>query len=131
MLNTRLKILSTNKKEITWSSPIENLKARKNKNLETLSQAGYKTVNDLLWLIPRKIETIPGVKSFSFAEEGKTFKGVGKLVQIQSRMNFYAKGKGKAPLYNINATIKDLNSENVISLKWFNCYPNVQKKLKV
>lgn len=123
-----MKILNTN--NLSWDSNISKLKSRKNKNLDTLAQSGYSTLYDLLWIIPRKIEEIPGVRPFSEAIEGNVFKGIGKIMQVQSKMNFYAKGKGKVPLYNITVTVKDLNSENVLSLKWFNCYPNVQKKLK-
>lgn len=114
----------------SWNNEISLLKSRKNKNLDTLTAAGYKKLKDLLWIIPRKVETIPGVRPFSDAIDGETFKGIGIIKQVQSKMNFYARGKGKVPLYNLTVTVKDLNSDGVLSLKFFNCYPNVQKKLK-
>lgn len=119
-----------NTNDLHWHSPIEKLKSRKSKNLTNLIESGYTLVEDLLWIIPRKVDVIPSPMPFTEAQDGAVFKGKGKVTQVQSRMNLYARGKGKVPLYNISVTVKDLMSDRVMSLKFFNSYPNMQKKLK-
>ncbi len=82
-----------------------------------------------MWVFPRKILKLPQITKFQNAKIDEYFRGAGKVLSVQARPNFKAKGKGKAMLYNISATVQDINSSQIISLKWFNCYSSMQKKI--
>lgn len=118
-------------KDYNWNSPIDSLPGiNGGKSLESLQTSGINTLEDLLWLIPLKIHKIPLIQDFSTAKEGEYFRGQGKVISLQSRPNFKAKGKGRAPLLNVTAIIKDDFSDGIITLKWFNCYQSIYDKIK-
>lgn len=114
---------------LTLNSPIDDLSSKASATAEKLKDANIKSIEDLLWTLPRKIIKLPEVKSFSLIKPDEFFRGNGKILSIQARPNFKARGKGKAMLYNINVVVKDMFSEGIINLKWFNCYSSIQKKL--
>lgn len=119
--------MSTNK--LSLHSPISALYAKPSTTVKSLNTAGINTIEDLFWLLPRKLIKLPPPQSFDHAELGEYFRGIGKILSIQARPNFRAKGKNRAMLYNINLVVQDHASSQVINLKWFNCYGSVQKKL--
>ncbi|MCP4913905.1 MAG: ATP-dependent DNA helicase RecG [Oligoflexia bacterium] len=117
---------------IDWNSPISGLFSSKgpSKTAVKLNEAGYKTLNDLLWILPLRIVQLPTFQSFKLAQIDSMFRGMGKILSVQTRPNFKTSGKGKAPLANITVTIQDRFSPDTISLKWFNCYPSQVKKIE-
>ncbi len=115
---------------ISLSSPLCDLYKKAGVSIKKLNQTGITTVEDLLWIIPNKVILTPTVKSFNFAQVSYLFKGKGKIVSIQAKPNFKAKGKGRAMLYNVTAVVKDSRSDQTLNLKWFNCYSSIQKKLQ-
>lgn len=125
----RSTVSNTNK--LLWSSPLESLFTRGgSKTLTSLQQANIDKIEDLLWILPLKIHFIPDAHSFNKASIDQYFRGRGKIVSIQSRPNFKARGKGRAMLLNITVIVQDLNSTQTLTLKWFNSYGSVNDKLK-
>lgn len=98
--------------------------------LDGLLEAHFRKVEDLLWIFPLKIEELPPVRPFTYASEGLLFKGQGKILNVQSKANFWAKGRRGALLQNVSVHIKDLHSNEILLLRWFNCYSSVVQKLK-
>lgn len=119
--------MSINK--LTLNSSLDELTSKKSATTEKLVAANIKTLEDLIWTLPRKVVKLPEVKSFSEIQLDEFFRGQGTILSIQARPNFKARGKGKAMLYNISVSVKDKFSEAVIILKWFNCYSSIQNKL--
>lgn len=117
---------------IDWNSPISGLFSSKSpsKTAIKLNEAGYKTLNDLLWILPLRIVELPSFQSFKMAQVDSMFRGMGKVLSVQTRPNFKTSGKGKAPLANITVTVQDRFTPETISLKWFNCYPSQVKKIE-
>lgn len=120
--------MSINKNSLT--TPIADLYSKPTKTLEALNKKNISTINDLLWLLPRRIVKLPDIAKFQFANVGDYFRGRGEIVSMQARPNFKARGKGRAVLLNISVTVKDDFSDNFIILKWFNAYQSIQKKLE-
>jgi ATP-dependent DNA helicase RecG len=127
-------------KVIDWQSPLEKLfSSRKTKACQSLLQAGLTRVEDLIWFFPKSIQEIPKLSSFSNAKEDQLFKGIGTIKSISSQKNFYRKRSYKSSLLvNISVTIEDLlpksedlgGTEDILHLKWFNCYSSFLKKIK-
>lgn len=117
--------------KLTWTDPIETLVGnRSSATLEKLRQAGVQRVSDLLWLFPLKTHIIPPVANFTHAEIGSHFQGIGKVLSCRERPNFRAFGKGRVPLINIDLTVQDISTPEILVLKWFNTYPSLAKKLR-
>lgn len=112
------------------STQISDLYSKPTKTLEALQKKNINTINDLLWLMPRRIVKLPEIASFQYANIGEYFRGIGKVVSMRSTPNYKSRGKGRAVLLNITITVKDDLSENYITMKWFNAYQSVQKKLE-
>jgi ATP-dependent DNA helicase RecG len=118
--------------QINWNSSFNNLMSKRSiKVCNALNQSGLNTLDDLLWLLPLKVHKLPSIRSFDHLQEGCLFKGKAKMISVDSRPNFHARGKGKVMLSNISATIKDCYTDKYITLKWFNSYPSVKKKLEL
>ena len=107
---------------LNLKSPISSLYKKPSTTVEKLLNANIISLEDLMWVFPRKILKLPQITKFQNAKIDEYFRGAGKVLSVQARPNFKAKGKGKAMLYNISATVQDINSSQIISLKWFNCY---------
>lgn len=121
----------SNSQPINLSSSIEQLfKSKSAKTLEALNQAGVQTIQDLLWVFPLRIEKIPALHNFSTVKIGEYFRGIGSVRDIQKRPSKSGFGKGRVPLQNISVIIKDYYSDSYISLKWFNTYPSIVKKIE-
>lgn len=126
-----MKSSPSNSSKINWDSELECLfRSKTTKSLEKLKAAGLNRLFDLLWLAPLNIYILPPLKDFSHAQEGKFFKGAGKVLSNQSRPNFRARGKGRAMLYNITLVVQDLKSNMTLNLRWFNAYGSLNDKMK-
>jgi ATP-dependent DNA helicase RecG len=123
------KASSTNKHLTLKSSSLE-LAATKRipKTLQSLYDAGLTTIEDLLWILPLRIQPAPKLESFKTMTLDQLFLGSGKILSVKAQPLFFRKSRSKVMLSNITATVQDTKSPNIITLKWFNAYPN-QKKL--
>ena len=123
------KVSSTSK--LTWkSSLIELNKGRVTKTIESLYESGVKRLIDLAWIFPLKLQEIPKRQSYTLAQDGELFLGDGTIVSTKASPAFGRKGKGRVQLFNITVIVKEPNENNYLTLKWFNTYPNLQKKIK-
>lgn len=121
----------SNSQKVNLSSSIDSLFAtKKSKTLENLKNAGIKTVFDLLWVLPLRLEKIPPLHDFSSIVEGHYFRGVGLVKNIQKRSSSNVRGKGKVPLQNVSVIVKDFYSDRFVTLRWFNTYPSITKKIE-
>lgn len=117
--------------KINWSSPVSALfRQGKSKIADQLINAGYSKLEDLLWITPLRVQVIPPIRSFIHFKEGDFFRGVGEVISHQTRPNFRARGKGRALLQNILIVVKDLDSKEIIHLRWFNAYSSINQKIK-
>ena len=130
MLCTKSRVSNTNK--LTWESSLLDLSktSRIPKNLQKLYDYGILTVRDLLWIAPLHVQKKPSLKSFDHLHIGELFLGKAKLINLKLTPAYGRKGKSKVQLFNVQAVIKDLLSENYLTLKWFNAYPNIKKQLE-
>ena len=120
--------MSTNNPQLFDS--LHKLYKKPSKTAENLIDAGIQTIEDLIWLIPKRILKLPSLDKFENAVISNYFRGTGEVISVRSKPNFRARGKGRALLLNITATIKDSLSDNIITLQWFNCYSSVEKKIR-
>ncbi len=124
---------STKKSELklpTWNTTLEEFFGKnQKKTLDKLAQAGIATLNDLIWIFPNRIIELPKLSSFEHIHVDEFFLGRAQVISVQGRPNFWAKGKRKAMLYNVNVNVKDVLSDRYLTLKWFNCYSSVYQKL--
>lgn len=118
--------------DLNWASPIEFLAKSKRPSLtlEKLSEAGIKTVADLLWILPLRIHKSPLPQPFREAQLNQYFRGAGKVIHVEIRPAFGRRGKGNILLYNGFVVIKDDLSSESLSLRWFNLYPNQKKQIE-
>jgi len=117
-------------KSINWNSSLDEfLGKNQKKTIDKLSKAGIKTIYDLIWIFPLRIIELPKLNSFDHIKVDHYFLGRAQIISVQGRPNFWAKGKRRAMLYNVNVNIKDSLSDSYLTLKWFNCYSSVYQKL--
>ena len=130
MLYTKSRVSNTSK--LTWESSLLDLSktSRIPKNLQKLYDYGILRVRDLLWIAPLHVQKKPTLKSFDHLHVGELFLGKAKLINLKLTPAYARKGKTKVQLFNVQAVIKDLLSENYLTLRWFNAYPNIKKQLE-
>jgi len=129
MLNTKWS-LSNSKMFDSLQLPINELKGvRKSKSLERLNQAGLNKVEDLLWVLPLRLQRTPEITTFDNGQPDELFLGVGQVMSVDSYPNRRVRGKGGATLQNLTVTVKDFYSDEYLTLKWFNSYPSIASKL--
>ena len=116
--------------ELRWTSPLESLSKRSTPTLQKISEAGIKTLQDLLWILPLRIHKMPPLQPFREAELNHFFKGSGKVIHVDIKMAFGRRGKGNIMLYNGYVVVKDDLSHETLSLRWFNLYPNQKKQIE-
>ncbi|MBL7665551.1 MAG: ATP-dependent DNA helicase RecG [Bacteriovoracaceae bacterium] len=95
-----------------------------------LEEAQIKTIEDLLWIFPLRVQAAPKEKPFSEMRLGEFVKGSGKIVSLKKQLQWGRKGKGRVQLFQVSCVVQDLNNLHYMSLKWFNAYPNVIKRLE-
>ena len=111
-------------------TPLIKLWPRNRKTLAALAEANVQTIEDLLLILPLRLQKIPPKAPFTTAQEGELFQGEGKIINVQARPNFYGRGKRGVLLQNIRMTVQDTSSPSLMLLCWFNAYPSVAQKLK-
>jgi ATP-dependent DNA helicase RecG len=114
-----------------WDSSLEILNSSKkpSANILKLINGGVQTLKDLVWIFPLRIIDNPEISTFAELETGTLFKGKGTIVNIKKAPAYGRKGKGSIQLFNITVIVKDLYSHRFLTLKWFNTYPNIYKKI--
>ena len=124
-----LKALSTNNSLL--SKPITSLSksGKPTKTIEKLMEAGVETLEDLLWILPLRVQKVPAISSFNSMQVGKLFLGRGTKRHLKAYPAFGRKGKGRVQLFNITLLVQDSLSDELLSLRWFNSYPNIRKQL--
>jgi ATP-dependent DNA helicase RecG len=117
---------------LNWESPLEVLASSKRPSptIGKLSEAGIKSLSDLLWILPLRIHKTPSAQPFREAQINQFFRGSGKVIHVDIRPAFGRRGKGNILLYNGNVVIKDDLSIETMSLRWFNLYPNQKKQIE-
>jgi ATP-dependent DNA helicase RecG len=126
-----LKVSNTNK--LSWDSSITLLSSNPKKPTKTiikLLDSQYHSIKDILWILPLRVIKLPSIDKFSIMEAGKYFKGRARLINIDLSPAFGKKGKQKVQLFNATVVIKDTLSDNFMTLKWFNAYPNIKNQLE-
>lgn len=91
--------------------------------------AGIHTIKDLIWTLPLRHQEIPQLTSVKNIQADGLFLGKGRILSSKIFPAFGRRGKGRVQLFNINALLKDHFSEEVITIKWFNTYPNIRKQI--
>ncbi|MEK6625440.1 MAG: DEAD/DEAH box helicase, partial [Bdellovibrionota bacterium] len=110
--------------------PIKEIFKKKSPStLKKLHDEGLRSLKDLLWVLPLHQIPIPEEAPFPNNPSSELFLGRGTIIKFNSRPNFYAKGKGRAMLYNCTALVKDVHSEIFLEIKWFNLYLNYKDKI--
>ncbi len=118
-----------NSSKLNLQSSLTSLnKGRSTKSIEKLIASGIQTIEDLFWIIPLSIKSLPKLNSFKFAQASHLFLGRGEALHTENKPG-KSFGKGKIPLKNISLTIRDLYSSEIMTLKWFNAYPSLAKKI--
>lgn len=117
---------------IDWNSPIQDLAKGKKPSptLEKLADAGINKIADLLWILPLRINKTPPPAAFRDAILNQFFRGSGKVIHVEIRPAFGRRGKGNILLYNGFLVLKDDLSQETMSLRWFNLYPNQKKQIE-
>tara|TARA_B100000925_G_C22010084_1_gene475816 strand:+ start:2882 stop:4936 length:2055 start_codon:yes stop_codon:yes gene_type:complete len=114
-----------------WQAPLFDL-LRKTKSkkepayIKKLTEAGIRTIEDLLWIIPLKSRSI--VDEIQHCNDGDIYTSSGIIKSIRSFRNFRAKGRNRVPLSNVTAIVE--SESKLIELKWFNAYPSIEKSLR-
>lgn len=118
---------------IGWDSPILALAKGKKPSptLERLANAGVEKLSDLLWILPLKIHKCPKPAAFREAQLNQFFRGSGKVIHVEIRPAFGRRGKGNILLHNGFVVLRDDLSQETMSLRWFNLYPNQKKQIEV
>lgn len=118
--------------DIQWTSPLDSLVTSKKPSptLEKIKDAGLTTLSDLLWILPLRISRMPQLQPFREAKLDHYFLGEGKVIHVEIKMAFGRRGKGNIMLYNGFVIVKDMNSHETLTLRWFNLYPNQKKQIE-
>ncbi len=112
------------------NSPLEVLfSSRKTKTYQALKDAGVDILEQLIYVFPKRLDWIPDAKSFADLEENAIFKGRGIIKDVKSVPQYYSKRRGKTLLKNLTVIVEDLESDSLLTLRWFNSYPQLEKKL--
>jgi ATP-dependent DNA helicase RecG len=127
-----MKSRTSSTSEIQWNSPLDLLVSSKKPSptLEKMKDAGLLVVEDLLWILPLRINQMPTLQPFREAQLDQYFLGEGKVIHVDIKMAFGRRGKGNIMLYNGNVIVKDVHSNETLSLRWFNLYPNQKKQIE-
>lgn len=128
-----MKSSPSNTTELNWGDPIESLSRGKKPSptLEKLAVAGIQKISDLLWILPLRIHKSPPPRPFREAILDQFFRGSGKVIHVEVKPAFGRRGKGNILLYNGYAVVVDDLSQESLSLRWFNLYPNQKKQIEV
>jgi len=116
-----------------WNSSITSLSSNPKKptqSIEKLLNAGIKTLYDLIWILPLRVQNAPKLSSFESIEVDELILGKGEILAINSTPAFGRRARGKMQLFNITVDLQDSLSDELLTLRFFNAYPNMVKILK-
>lgn len=99
-------------------------------HLQSLRGAGLETLGDLLWALPLRLSPMPKQKAFADAAYGEMFLGKGKIIHREIKPAFGRRSRTKFLLHNGFIIVKDLSSEQTLTLRFFNIWPNQKKQLE-
>ena len=120
-----------NTNNISWNSLLSDIYSRQTpKAVDALAVADYKTLYDVIWILPLSCQKVPSLSAFSERSEGALFQGAGRAISFRNRPNYRAYGKNRIQLQNIVISLQDFFGHQTIDLLWFNAYPNLVYKLK-
>lgn len=125
-----MKSSPSNTSKLSLSSDLKDLQKRPSKSLLSIYDAGYTTIQSLLWIIPLRVQATPVIKSFNHCYEECLFTGVGKVISSRSIPSFKGRGRNQAQLLNISLIVQDRLSKETIELKWFNAYPSLSHQVQ-
>lgn len=122
---------TSNTNSINWSSELTLLSNTKKipAAFDKLKAAGIKTLFDLIYIFPLKIDKIPAVTNFNELSIRNLFHGKATVTSSNVRPQFWSKGKNRSLLYQVNLVVKDKYSDQFMYLSWFNIYKNLKEKL--
>lgn len=103
---------------------------RPSAHLETLHQAGVRTLEDLLWLMPLRSVPLPRLKPYAQLRQGEMFLGQGRVIHREIRPAFGRRTKGKFLLYTAYLVVQELEGHQTMALRWFNIYPSLKKQME-
>ena len=99
-------------------------------HLQSLQAAGITTLGDLLWALPLRMSPMPKLKPFSHASFGEMFLGRGTIIHRDIKPAFGRRSRTKFLLHNGSVIVKDLESEQTLTLRFFNIWPGQKKQLE-
>jgi len=116
---------SSTAEPITLDTPIERLNStsRPSAHMQSLQEAGLRTVDDLLWALPLRTIPMPRPGRFREAREGQLFLGSGSIIHREIRPAFGRRTKGRFLLHNAYIVVKELDGDATMPLRFFNIYP--------
>lgn len=125
-----MKSKASNTNKLTWNSSISELykNGKLPKSIESLASAQVHRVIDLLNIFPLRAQLAPSLQKIKEARVDELFKGKAEVFNIKKQRSFSGRGKKNIPLFNITLIVKD--SSDFLTLKWFNAYPNMVKKIE-
>jgi ATP-dependent DNA helicase RecG len=127
-----MKSKDLNISKLSWDSSLLELagKSKVSQSMLKLFDHGIKTIKDLVWIFPLRIQEAPTIKSFDNLKIGHNFLGHAKLISVGMTPAYGKRGKNKVQLYNATVVVKDMLSEQYLNLKWFNSYPGLKKQIE-
>lgn len=117
---------------LSWDSSSLELSSskKKPKNLQKLFDTGFKTIKDLLSIIPLRIQAIPPTAPFHEMKLDHLFQGQGHVISKSINPAYNRRFKKGPLLHNISLMVQDIHSEEILTLTWFNCYPNLKSEIE-
>lgn len=99
-------------------------------HLKSLYDSGIKSIGDLIWALPLRLSPMPKLKAYSEASFGEIFLGSGKIIHREIRPAFGRRSRTKFLLHNGYVIVKDHQSEQTLTLRFFNLWPQQKKQLE-
>lgn len=117
-----------------WSQSLCQLSSNPKKptqSIEKLLASGIQTIEDLIWIFPLRVQEAPKIQSFQKYNLEDLVLGEGTIISVSAAPAFGRRGKGRMQLFNIKAQVRDKHSEELLTLRFFNAYPNLVKSIKI
>lgn len=116
----------------SWSDSFLTLASRNkpSQSMLKLYDAGIKSIYDLLWITPLRLQKQPTLKPFALMQEDELFLGEAKVINYKLSPAYGRKGRGRVQLFNALVTVQDVHSPAITNLRWFNTYPSFKKQIE-
>lgn len=130
MLFMKSRVSNINK--LNWESSTLSLAKTKSptKSLQKIHGSGFKSLKDLLWIFPLRVQSAPKLLPFSHIHIDELFLGEAKLINLNLSPAYGRSGKGKVQLFNATIQVQDTQSSAHLTLKFFNIYPGFKKQME-